>query len=199
MATGNFVTQAAALPFMMAGATVRLGWAGMRGMYRMGVESAKAIGGLARNGKDRVEDAASEVRSTFEDWGEQIEERVEDSLERLGVPVRADLDDLRRRVDELAACLKNEAKKALDMDGEPARTVLHVTPFDGKWQVKESGAEEARGLYDTKDAALKAARGLARAHEPSQLVVHRADGTIQRSYTYGEIEDDAANNEEAAN
>lgn len=64
-------------------------------------------------------------------------------------------------------------------------TTFHLLPSDEDWVVRSEGMDEDLSLHDTKDSALEAGRGIARAHEPSRLVVHRADGTIQTSYNYG--------------
>jgi hypothetical protein len=62
---------------------------------------------------------------------------------------------------------------------------FHLLPRNEEWVVRSEGSDENFSLHDTKESAMEAARGIARAHEPSRLVAHRADGTIQTSYTYG--------------
>lgn len=54
-----------------------------------------------------------------------------------------------------------------------ARKVYRVVPAGGNWQVKHEGA------VHTKEAAVDAGRKVAIANQPSQLVVHKADGTIE--------------------
>ena len=65
-------------------------------------------------------------------------------------------------------------------------TVFRVTPDgdDGGWEISADTAEAPRGRYATKRAALDRARDLAHESAPSRLVIHRADGTIQRQHTY---------------
>ena len=46
------------------------------------------------------------------------------------------------------------------------------------------GEADARAVYPTKDEALVAARATASAHAPSQLVVHRKDGSVQDTLSY---------------
>jgi len=65
-------------------------------------------------------------------------------------------------------------------------TVYHLLPKDEKWSIRQEGQDKDSGVQDTKKAALDAARKLAQSNEPSRLVVHRADGTIQNSYSYGD-------------
>jgi hypothetical protein len=65
-----------------------------------------------------------------------------------------------------------------------ARKVYHVVPASGAWQVKHQGAILSN--HATKDAAVEAGRKVAKANQPSQLVIHKTDGTIETEYTYGE-------------
>ncbi len=65
-------------------------------------------------------------------------------------------------------------------------TVYHLLPKDDKWSIRQEGQDKDSSVQDTKTAALDAARKLAQSNEPSRLVVHRADGTIQTSYNYGD-------------
>jgi uncharacterized protein YdaT len=70
------------------------------------------------------------------------------------------------------------------------RKVYHVAPKDEQWEVKAEGAQRATKLTDTKKEALAAAKDLAKNQKPSQVVIHRTDGTIQTEHTY---EDDPEN------
>lgn len=89
---------------------------------------------------------------------------------------------------------RKEARAATKQFSQTARKVartmkqgpvtFHLTPKDEAWVVRSESSDEDLSLHDTKESAVEAARGIARAHEPSRLVVHRADGTIQTSYTY---------------
>lgn len=62
------------------------------------------------------------------------------------------------------------------------RNEYHVVPNGQGWKVEQSGRQ--LGTYDTKQLAVDAGRQVAHAHEPSQLVVHTADGRIETEYTY---------------
>lgn len=70
-------------------------------------------------------------------------------------------------------------------DGRGAAT-LHVTPdgADG-WSITTEGRDKPVGAFGTKKAAVRAAREEAARIGPSELVIHRADGTIQKSHSYG--------------
>ncbi|SCL35452.1 hypothetical protein GA0070616_5231 [Micromonospora nigra] len=62
------------------------------------------------------------------------------------------------------------------------RNEYHVVPNGGGWKVEQGS--NVVGTYDTKQRAVDAGREAAHAHEPSQLVVHTADGRIETEYTY---------------
>lgn len=65
-----------------------------------------------------------------------------------------------------------------------ARRQVHVVPGVVGWEVKEGGRVLAHA--DTKDEAIQHGRAIAQAIQPSQLIVHRKDGTFESEYTYGE-------------
>lgn len=67
-----------------------------------------------------------------------------------------------------------------------SRAVFHLMPHENGWQVKRTGKSKPEMVHEKKRAARDKAREFARNHEPSQLVVHRTDGTIQTVHTYGE-------------
>lgn len=64
--------------------------------------------------------------------------------------------------------------------------VYHVKPKGEDWQVRLDGAERAGSLHATKKEAIAAGRELAQKHEPSRLVIHGGDGSVQRTHSYGE-------------
>jgi hypothetical protein len=66
------------------------------------------------------------------------------------------------------------------------RTVYHVVPDAGgdRWLVTEENAQ-FREEYETKTAAVEAAKARARHAEPSQVKVHTADGNMEYESTYG--------------
>lgn len=69
-----------------------------------------------------------------------------------------------------------------------ARNVYDVTyrTNDDKWQVKLRGNSSASSIHSTKAGAVEAGQKLAKANQPSQLVVHKMDGTFDYEYTYGD-------------
>ena len=64
-----------------------------------------------------------------------------------------------------------------------SRKVFHVVPNGTNWQVKYNG--EVKSSHVTKLAAIESGRKWAFANQPSQLVIHLANGQIETEYTYG--------------
>lgn len=65
------------------------------------------------------------------------------------------------------------------------RAVYHVVPADDLWVVRLVG-DSVNEAANTKEAAIARAKQLAQRSVLSQVVIHRADGTIEKEYTYGE-------------
>ena len=64
------------------------------------------------------------------------------------------------------------------------RTLIEVAPGDRGWIVTRQGFGRD-STHVTKDAATKRAVKLAREKQPSELVIRRADGSVQDTRTYG--------------
>jgi hypothetical protein len=62
------------------------------------------------------------------------------------------------------------------------RTQYHVVPKNDAWQLQVDGKPITN--FGTKDEAVADGRERARAHQPSQLIVHTADGRIENEATY---------------
>jgi poly(hydroxyalkanoate) granule-associated protein len=147
-------------------------------------------------GKERIEEVRTDLASRQQQVTGKVTETVQTvesdvtgsivtALKRLGVPTRAEVrelsekvDVLTRRVGALIDTMQKEPVKAAP------RAVFSVLSREDGWAVLLTGEADARGVYPTKDEALEAARALASAHAPSQLVVHRKDGTVQDTLSY---------------
>lgn len=124
-----------------------------------------------------------------------VEESIEGVLHRMNVPTHDEVQDLIQRVstlsekvDALSARLKLEradrqAEKPADA---VSTTVFHVVPHDEGWAVEREGASRATSVHGTKSEAVTAGRERAKAGAAGRLVVHRQDGTVQDSFSYGE-------------
>lgn len=64
------------------------------------------------------------------------------------------------------------------------RTLIEVAPGGTGWIVTREGFGRD-STHVTKDAATKRAVKLAREKQPSELVIRRADGSVQDTRTYG--------------
>lgn len=65
-----------------------------------------------------------------------------------------------------------------------ARARYEVVPSGGDWRVTGPGGD--LGTYADKDDAIDAGVAAAQANQPSQLIIKKADGTIQDERTYGD-------------
>ena len=65
-----------------------------------------------------------------------------------------------------------------------ARKQYHVVPAGNMWQVKRNG--EVLSSHYTKPPAIDSGVKFASANQPSELYIHRADGTIEDRRTYGD-------------
>ncbi|HET8713960.1 MAG TPA: DUF2188 domain-containing protein [Gemmatimonadales bacterium] len=67
------------------------------------------------------------------------------------------------------------------------RTVFHVTTRDSKWVVTREGHPDGHyDAFETKEEAVTRARDEAHREIPSQVKVHRTDGTIETEFAYGD-------------
>ena len=67
------------------------------------------------------------------------------------------------------------------------RKVYHVAPKKGSgWKVQAEGTQRPTRIKKTKEDAVQEAKDLAKRQKPSQVIIHKKDGTIQTEYTYGE-------------
>lgn len=60
----------------------------------------------------------------------------------------------------------------------------HVTPKDGKWQVKGAGNSKATKTFNTQKEAIEAAKNIAK-NQKSEVVIHRPNGKIRDKDSYG--------------
>lgn len=64
--------------------------------------------------------------------------------------------------------------------------VIHVEPGPESWQLRVEGERKPARVLETKDEAVSAGREMAHSRAPSELVIHRADGTEQTRHAYEE-------------
>jgi len=71
------------------------------------------------------------------------------------------------------------------VQAQSARMIYHVVPAAQGWAVKEQRNPVAVSTHRTKAEAVAAGRAIAKSHVLGQLIVHRANGTFETEYTYG--------------
>jgi Uncharacterized protein conserved in bacteria (DUF2188) len=70
-----------------------------------------------------------------------------------------------------------------------ARVIYRVVPASGDWELTRDQVRQA--IYPLKSEAVGQGQSRARAEwemhaRPTQLVVHKSDGTFEYEYTYGD-------------
>ncbi len=66
-----------------------------------------------------------------------------------------------------------------------ARKTQHVVPnSEGTWSVKKGGSSKATKNFENKTDAVAFGREVAM-NQKAELVIHKKDGTIQNSNSYG--------------
>lgn len=122
-----------------------------------------------------------------------VEETIEGVLHRMNVPTHDEVKDLIARVttlsakvDALSARLKLEKAERTAGQTADAVSTFHVVPHDEGWAVEKEGAARASSVHATKAEATKTGRERAKAGASGRLVIHRQDGTVQDTFSYGE-------------
>ncbi len=69
----------------------------------------------------------------------------------------------------------------------PERKVYHVEPSRDRegWDIKEQGAMKPESHHQRKQEAVLVARKMAKSHPLGQVVIHKADGSVEEERTYG--------------
>ena len=65
-----------------------------------------------------------------------------------------------------------------------AKRDYHVVPKGNQWGLVREGGERATSLHSTQGKAIQAGRELAK-QQQTELVIHRPDGRIRDSDSYG--------------
>jgi len=60
----------------------------------------------------------------------------------------------------------------------------HVVPHEDGWAIRGEGNQRVTSIHDTQREAAERAREIAR-NQGSEVVIHRRDGTIRDSDSYG--------------
>ena len=69
---------------------------------------------------------------------------------------------------------------------EKKRVAVHVVPAGDQWEVKFETNDRSLSRYENKPEAISVAIETAKRCQPSQVKIHRQDGTFQEERTYGD-------------
>ena len=199
------------LPDEVAGRAREVWLAGLGALASVQEEGSKVFNDLVKKGetweKDRAQDLGAakkkveasvekaaargkEARRGIDERIDKVEASLESVLTRLSGIVRDEVKGLSGRVDKLAhrvEALANDIEEGAPVTEAVSRTAYEVVPHPDGWAVQKVGADRATSVHGTKKEAVEAGRTVAGDHEPSQLIVQRQDGTVQDSFTYGEL------------
>jgi hypothetical protein len=93
------------------------------------------------------------------------------------------LDWSKSNANEVAAAVQKRLESLPPPTETPEPENYHVIKRESGWSVKRSGATRATSVHKTQEEAIAAARKIATRHRPSELVIHRQDGTILKRET----------------
>lgn len=157
-----------------------------QGLVKQGEKLVERGEGVEKRGKERLAEVREDVEARRDAAMDRVEtnvtEPVMDALQRLGVPTRGEVQRLSRQVESLTERVNLLLERLQQAPVE--RAAYSVVAREDGWAVEKTGGERALSLHATKEEALEAARTLAAGHKPSQLVVHRKDGTVQDTLVY---------------
>ncbi len=141
---------------------------------------------MARRESVRVVEEGNKFFDRLVDEGEKLQTTLRKNAEEGVNEAGERFNALTKRLPNLPAMPRLDRDVLLRMlrRRQAGTTVYHLVPDEDGWAVRREGSDIDISIHTGKKAALAAARGVAKAHEPSRLVVHRADGTIQTSYDY---------------
>lgn len=80
--------------------------------------------------------------------------------------------------DDVAALVQERLQSLPQPSKTKESENYHVIMRQSGWSVKRAGASRATSVHETQEEAIAAARKIASKHQPSELVIHRKDGTI---------------------
>jgi hypothetical protein len=161
--------------------TTRSGGSAVKSAQSMGSSAAKSAKSAVSAATQSAKSAASSLKSTAGSLGGKVAK----SAKSVKNGANLSTGQLIAGAAGLAAAATAAGAVLYKMkSGSGHRTVYHVKPNGEGWAVEGDGAERATSTHETKKEALSAARELAHKKVPSQLVVHKADGSVQEKFSY---------------
>lgn len=156
------------------------------------VDKGEKVQTQGRKGFDSLRDqvgtgakkARRQVENAVDDLWEQIDQRMTEAMHRFGVPTREEIHSLTQRVEELNTKIDSLRTGGRTATESAPRKVYHVASHEDGWKVEAEGASRPTSVHGTKGEAVSAAKELAHHQPPSQVVIHRKDGTFQNELTF---------------
>lgn len=184
--------------------------AGLGAFSAVEEEGSKVFNNLVKRGEDMEKEGKEQFEEAYAELDEQQREAQKQAgkaasgmenvfsnamamaMERLGVPTRSEVNRLSDEVERLSNKV-DALTAAMDKQGTTGTTTPHVMSTyhirpesEGEWSITKEGAAKALTTYESKKEALDKGRKLAEKHEPSRLIVHRQDGSVQETFAYGD-------------
>lgn len=146
------------------------------------VERGEKLEGRGKAAIGELKEDLDERREAVVDTVEtKVVDPMVDALRKLGVPTRGEVEKLSGQVESLTERVNLLIAKL----ERPHGKVFSVVFRNGKWAVEKSGVAKPASVHATESEALEAARLLAQDNRPSEVVIHREDGTVQSTVVYG--------------
>ncbi len=118
-------------------------------------------------------------------------EKVSDKIPTLSTGQKAAAAGLGAVVAAAAGIAVRQARKGSAAGSEAAGSAVaiertyHLKPDADAWELTLEGDSGSLGSYATKEEGLEVARAMANENQPSELVIHLADGSEQKRHRYG--------------
>jgi hypothetical protein len=113
-------------------------------------------------------------------------EKVSERLPTLSTPQKAAAAGIGVAVAAAAGLAVHHARKAdIHLLNGKADKIYHLKPDADAWELTLEGDSRSYGSFATKDEGLEVARAMANENQPSELVIHLADGSEQKRHSYG--------------
>jgi Uncharacterized protein conserved in bacteria (DUF2188)/Phasin protein len=147
-------------------------------------EIARESTSIVSEATERLTDWVQQGASTLERNAQTAARGFERAAERTAESVDEGVERVTRVMGRAAARGAATLGVAQSANGEAEEPTFNVIPRDDGWAVQLAGASRATSVHSTKEEAVERARALAADRAPSQLVVHKKDGTVQDTISY---------------
>jgi hypothetical protein len=131
---------------------------------------------MGKSIKKRADEATQEIRKHVK--------AIEGSIDRIRPAPRRSKVTMAAVAGAVAGAAGVVAAVRHVRKGSDRVVTLHVQPTDEGWGLMTDGSEKPKTRFETKREAVSAGREEAAKSAPSDLVIHRRDGSVERSHAY---------------